>query len=86
MARKAAPVKRVPLKRPKIRRQKLRFIDPVLISVPEFTRMSGLGYSLTRQLVADGELPSRVIGARTWIIRDEAVQWLRKQIEPRPAA
>ena len=70
----------------KIRRQKLRFIDPVLISVPEFARMSGLGYSLTRTLVTDGELPTRVIRGRCWIIRDEAVAWLRKQIEPRPAA
>jgi hypothetical protein len=74
------------LKPRKVRRQKLRFIDPVLISVPEFARMSGLGYSLTRQLVFDGELASRVIGSRHWIIRDEAVAWLRQQTEPRPAA
>lgn len=67
------------------RRQKLRFIDPVLVSTPEFARMSGLGYSYTRRLVADGVLPVRVIGSRKWIIRDEAVAWLRKQIEP-PAA
>ncbi len=71
----------------KIRRQKLRFIDPVLISAPEFARMSGLGYSTVRQLVTDGELPVRVIGTRQWIIREEAVAWLRRQIEPRkPAA
>jgi excisionase family DNA binding protein len=71
----------------KVRRQKLRFIDPVLISVAEFARLSGLGYSLIRQLVADGELPSRVIGTRTWIIREAGVAWLRQQIEPRtPAA
>jgi hypothetical protein len=73
-------------KPPKVRRQKLRFIDPVLISIPEFARMSGLGYSLSRQLVFDGELPSRRIGTRDWIIREDAVAWLRKQTEPRPAA
>ena len=70
----------------KPRRQKFRFIDPVLISVPELARMSGLGYSFVRQLVADGVLPVRVIGTRTWIIREEAVAWLRQQVEPRPAA
>jgi hypothetical protein len=70
----------------KIRRQKLRFIEPVLVSIPEFARMSGLGSSLTRQLVADGELPTRVIRSRNWIIRDAAVASLRAQIEPRPAA
>jgi hypothetical protein len=70
----------------KVRRQKLRFIDPVLVSVPEFTRMSGLGYSVVRQLVADGELPTRVIRARRRIIRDKAVEWLREQTEPRSAA
>jgi hypothetical protein len=70
----------------KIRRQKLRFIDPVLVSIPEFARMSGLGNSLTRQLVADGELPTRVIRSRRWIVRDAAVAWLRAQVEPRPAA
>ena len=70
----------------KIRRQKLRFIEPVLVSIPEFARMSGLGNSLTRTLVADGELPVRVIRGRKWIIRDVAVEWLRAQIEPRPAA
>ena len=71
----------------KVRRQKLRFIDPVLISIPEFARMSGLGYSLSRQLVFDGVLASRVIGTRHWILREEAVAWLRNQTEPRkPAA
>jgi hypothetical protein len=64
----------------KIRRQKLRFIDPILVSLPEFARMSGLGYSSVRQLVAEGELPVRVIGTRQWIIREEAVAWLRKQV------
>ena len=62
--------------------RKLRFIDPVLVSIPEFARMSGLGTSTVRELVAAGELPVRVIGSRCWIIRDEAVAWLRKQIEP----
>jgi len=70
----------------KIRRRKLRFIDPVLVSIPEFARMSGLGYSVVRQLVADGELPTRVIRTRKWIIRDKAVEWLRAQTEPRSAA
>jgi hypothetical protein len=70
----------------KVRRQKLRFIDPVLISIPEFARGSGLGTSVVRQLVADGELPTRVIRARRWILRAEAVEWLRKQTEPRSAA
>jgi len=77
-------VKRAPPRKP--RRQKLRFIDPVLVSVPEFARLSGLGYSFTRQLVADGEIPSRVVGSRRWILREEAVTWLRKQIEPKDAA
>jgi hypothetical protein len=70
----------------KQRRQKQRFIDPLLVSSVEFARMSGLSAGLIRQLVADGELPSRVIRGRGWILREEAVAWLRKQIEPRPAA
>ena len=70
----------------KPKRQKLRFIDPLLVSIPEFARMSGLGVNLIRQLVADGVLPVRMIGNRVWIIRDEAVAWLRNQVEPRPAA
>lgn len=64
----------------KARRQKLRFIDPVLVSIPEFARMSGLGQSLTRQLVDDGVLASKEIGTRRWIIRDQAVAWLRDQV------
>jgi hypothetical protein len=70
----------------KVRRQKLRFFEPILISVPEFARLSGLGYSMARQLVADGVLPTRVIGARTWILREEAIAWLQKQVDatPRP--
>lgn len=69
------------------KRRKLRFIiDPVLISIPEFSRISGLGLSLTRELVEDGTLPSRTIKKRIWIVREPAVAWLRNQAEPRPAA
>jgi hypothetical protein len=70
----------------KVKRQKLRFFEPVLVSVPEFARISGLGYSMARRLVADGELPVRVIGTRTWIVREEAIAWLQKQVDatPRP--
>jgi hypothetical protein len=75
---------RIMAKKP--RRQKLRFIDPLLVSVPEFARMSGLGQSLIRQLVDDGTLPHRMIGTRAWIIRQPAVAWLCEQVEPRPAA
>jgi hypothetical protein len=77
---------RSPLPRRRERRQKLRFIDPLLVSIPEFARLSGLGSSFTRRLVDDGELPVRVIRGRRWIIRDEGVAWLRAQVEPRPAA
>jgi predicted DNA-binding transcriptional regulator AlpA len=70
----------------KPRREKLRFIDPVLVSLPEFTRMSGLGRSVVRQLVEEGDLPVRTILKRRWIIRDAAIEWLRRQVEPsRPA-
>jgi excisionase family DNA binding protein len=70
----------------KPRRQKLRFIDPLLVSIPEFARMSGLGASKVRELVEDGTLPHRMIGSRAWIIRAEAVRWLCELVEPRPAA
>ena len=60
--------------------RKLRFIDPVLISIPEFARMSGLGASVVRTLVAEGALPTRVILTRRWILREEAIAWLRQQI------
>jgi hypothetical protein len=66
--------------------RKLRFLDPLLVSVPEFSRMAGLGQTLVRQLIADGELPTREIRGRKWILRAEAVEWLRKQVEPSPAA
>ena len=65
----------------KPRRQKLRFIDPILVSIPEYSRMSGLGPSAVRNLVADGQLPVRIINQRQWIIRDEAIAWLRQQVE-----
>jgi hypothetical protein len=68
-------------KRYRPRRQKLRFLDPVLVSIPEFARISGLGQSMTRRLIAEGELPSRRIAPRLWILREEAVAWLRQQIE-----
>jgi predicted DNA-binding transcriptional regulator AlpA len=67
----------------KARREKLRYLDPVLVSIPEFARMSGLGDSFVRRLVKDDELPARVIGSRKWIIRAEAVEWLHPQIKPR---
>jgi hypothetical protein len=78
----------MPRKRPprKPVRQKLRFIDPVLVSIPEFSRMSGLGQSLIRELVDDDTLPTRTIRDRVWIVREPAVAWLRSQVEPRPAA
>jgi hypothetical protein len=64
---------------------KLRFIDPVLISMPEFARLSGLGHNLVRELAADGVLPVRIIKGRRWIVRDAAIEWLRTQVEPQPA-
>jgi hypothetical protein len=64
----------------KPRRQKLRFIDPVLVSIPEFARISGLGVSKIRELVDDGTLPHRMIGNRVWIIREPAIEWLCKQV------
>jgi hypothetical protein len=71
----------------KRKRSKLRFIDPLLVSSVEFSRMSGLSAGLIRGMVADGELPSRVIRGRRWILRSEAIQWLTKQVgQPRPAA
>jgi hypothetical protein len=60
----------------KIRRK--AFVEPVLISVPEFSRLSGIGYTLTRQLIASGEVPTRLIGNRRWVIRAAAVAWLEK--------
>ena len=63
----------------KIRRQKLRFIDPLLVSIPEFSKLSGLGQSMVRQLILDGELPTRLIRERRWILREEAVARLREK-------
>jgi predicted site-specific integrase-resolvase len=60
---------------------KLRFLDPMLVSVPEFARLSGLGYSVTRQLVKDGHLPVTTINNRRWIIREQAIEWIRRQTE-----
>jgi hypothetical protein len=70
----------------KLRRQKLRFISPLLVSIPEFARMSGLGTTKVRDLVEDGTLPHRMIGTRAWIIRQAAVSWLCEQVEPRTVA
>jgi hypothetical protein len=72
------PRKQIKPRKP--RRQKLRFIDPILVSKPEFARLSGLGYSYVQQLIADGVLPVRVIKGRTWILREEAIAWLREQV------
>jgi hypothetical protein len=63
----------------KLRRRKIRILNPLLISIPEFARMSGLGDSFVRELVAEGELPVRVIRGRKWIIRDRAIEWLCRQ-------
>lgn len=70
---------RVPVKRRKPRK-KLRWADPVFVSKPEFARISGLGKNLVDQLVADGTLPTCVIAKRRWILREEAIALLRKQV------
>lgn len=67
-------------------RQKLRFMDPVLASAAEFARISGLGYTLIRQLMHDGSLPSCRIGKRLWILREPAIEWLSRQVEEAPAS
>jgi hypothetical protein len=67
------------------RRQKARFPDPVLVSIPEFARLSGLGGSLTRLLAIEGVLPTCMIGNRRWIIREEAIERL-KQLDVRKVA
>ena len=58
-----------------------KFTEPILISIPEFARLSGLSYSVVRQLVAQGELPLRVIRSRQWIIRAKAIEWLHKEMQ-----
>jgi len=58
------------------RRRKIRPVDAVLISIPAFSLESGLGASYVRKLIADGELPFRVIRGRKWIIRERALAWL----------
>jgi hypothetical protein len=62
------------------KKRKLRFIDPLVVSIPEFARISGLGRSKVRDLVDDGTLPHRLIGNRVWIIRAPAIEWLCKQV------
>jgi hypothetical protein len=64
------------LKQPK---EKMRFVNPLLCSAVEFARMSGLSAGLIRRMIGSGELPSRLIGTRRWILRAEAVEWLRNQ-------
>ena len=64
----------------------MRFVDPLLCSAVEFSRMSGLSAGLIRQLVASAELPSRMIRDRRWILRAEAIEWLRRQVGEPPTA
>jgi hypothetical protein len=63
-----------------MRRIKNRLPAPLLVSCPEFARLSGLGEKLVRRMVSRRELPTSLIGARRWIIRDKAVAQLRKQV------
>jgi hypothetical protein len=67
-------------------RQKIRTSDPVLCSAVRFATESGLGLSLVRELLANGELPFKLIRERRWILRSEGLAALRKQTKPRPVA
>jgi hypothetical protein len=60
-------------------RQKIRTSDPVLCSAVRFATESGLGLSLVRELLANGELPFKQLRQRRWILRSEALASLRKQ-------
>jgi hypothetical protein len=68
------------------KRKKLRVPEPLLESIPQFARRSGLGQSLTRHLIFTRELPSCTINGRRWIPVEEALAALRSKVEPRPAA
>lgn len=62
-------------------RVKTRTTDSILISAPEFARISGLGYSYTRKLLNSGQIPVREIEGRKWIIRKSAIKWLEGEEE-----
>jgi len=49
-----------------------------LLNLAEFSHLFGPSVSLTYLLIRKGELPARKIGARTYILYDEAVEWARK--------
>lgn len=72
--------RKTPLPR-KTARRKGRAPDSLLVSIPEFSRIAGLGESFTRRLTHNRTLPACVLAGRFWILRDQAIDWLRSQPE-----
>jgi hypothetical protein len=58
---------------------KRRSDDALLCSANQFARVTGLSAGLIRRMIATGEMPSRLIGTRRWVLRPEAMEWLRNQ-------
>jgi hypothetical protein len=55
---------------------KLHYEAAVLISIPESTRITGLGLSLSYKMVRAGTLPAEMINGRWYVNRLRLMEWL----------
>jgi hypothetical protein len=55
---------------------KLHYEGAALISIPESTRITGLGLSLTYKMVRDGTLPAAQVNGRWYVHRPKLLAWL----------
>jgi hypothetical protein len=55
---------------------KLHYEGAVLISLPESTRVTGLGLSLTYKMAREGTLPAVQVNGRWYVHRPKLMEWL----------
>jgi excisionase family DNA binding protein len=48
---------------------------PLLLSIPDFCKLHGIGRSTTYRIIASGQLKARKIGRRTFIEAEDAQAW-----------
>ena len=77
----------VPRKKPVMRKRrkayqrnrpnaKLHYEGAALISIPESSRITGLGLTLTYKMVREGTLPAVRVNGRWYVHRHKLVEWL----------
>jgi hypothetical protein len=58
---------------------KLHYQGAVLISIPESSRVTGLGLTMSYKLANDGTLPTVLINGRRFVHYPKLMEWLDSQ-------